>query len=78
MKRLKQDVEGGSYAQVDFQYGNDGGAGVVAHGPNREEHSNSPCGEEAEQAFSLPKDFEVPASIQLVGLRVERSVSENN
>ncbi|XP_053951980.1 protein suppressor of white apricot [Anastrepha ludens] len=75
LKRFKQDVGGGNYAQVDFQYGNDG-MGVVPHGPNREEHSNSPSGEEAEQAFSLPKDFEVPASILLPETMKQHAIIE--
>ncbi|XP_017465572.1 PREDICTED: protein suppressor of white apricot isoform X2 [Rhagoletis zephyria] len=75
LKRLKQDVEGGNYAQVDFQYGNDGVA-AVPHGPSREEHCTSPSGEEAEQTFSLPKDFVVPASILLPETMKQHAIIE--
>ncbi|XP_067636042.1 protein suppressor of white apricot [Eurosta solidaginis] len=76
LKRLKQDVEGGNYAQVDFQYGSDGSAGVLQHGPSRDDLNQSPSGEDTEQAFSLPKGFEVPISIQLPETMKQHAIIE--
>ena len=70
LKRLQQETNGSSYAQVEFSYDQ-----AQQIGPNREEFSNSPTCEEAEQAFQLPFNFKVPAEMQLVSYCFHFSLS---
>uniref|UniRef100_W8BZ70 Protein suppressor of white apricot n=1 Tax=Ceratitis capitata TaxID=7213 RepID=W8BZ70_CERCA len=48
----------------------------MPHGPNREELNSSPNGEEAEQAFSPPKGFEVPITIQVPETMKQHAIIE--
>lgn len=63
-KRLQQETKGSSYSQVGFSYDQT----QQQIGPNREEFSNSPTCEEAEQVFQLPYNFQVPEGMQLVSI----------
>lgn len=57
------ETNGSGYSQVGFSYDQ-----PQQIGPNREEFSNSPTCEEAEQVFQLPYNFQVPLGMQLVSI----------
>ncbi|XP_037810556.1 LOW QUALITY PROTEIN: protein suppressor of white apricot [Lucilia sericata] len=71
LKRLQQETNGCSYSQVGFSYDQS-----QQIGPNREEFSNSPSCEEAEQAFQLPYNFQVPEGMQLPETMKQHAIIE--
>lgn len=57
---------------------NSNGGGGVQHGPSRESSTDSPTCEEPDQVFTLPMNFVVPPSIQLVSKLIEYMSTRKN